>query len=215
MHTDVEDVAAAAAVADNGNGHTFEHNPIERIRKLIMAHDLATEKELKMYDLAQIWFNNILTPSWLKSKGIKTRSKSPERAKRLEKLLDTPARIYYQGVSPVGSDKPNIVVPRVWYYAQQGVKNFVTEIGVGPRGSSFAFACSLFGLNCISRWNCSIEDLNEYEAIICCFGENSKMKINSTKSMLGHLVGASGVVKAVATIKVTDKLYEWVDLSVL
>ncbi|GKD55625.1 tryptophan synthase [Tanacetum coccineum] len=137
------------------------------------------------------------------------------RAKRLEKLLDTPARIYYQGVSPVGSDKPNIVVPRVWYYAQQGVKNFVTEIGVGPRGSSFAFACSLFGLNCISRWNCSIEDLNEYEAIICCFGENSKMKINSTKSMLGHLVGASGVVKAVATIKVTDKLYEWVDLSVL
>ncbi|GJR85346.1 tryptophan synthase, partial [Tanacetum coccineum] len=134
---------------------------------------------------------------------------------RLEKLLDTPARIYYQGVSPVGSDKPNIVVPRVWYYAQQGVKNFVTEIGVGPRGSSFAFACSLFGLNCISRWNCSIEDLNEYEAIICCFGENSKMKINSTKSMLGHLVGASGVVKAVATIKVTDKLYEWVDLSVL
>ncbi|GJZ29825.1 tryptophan synthase beta chain 2, partial [Tanacetum coccineum] len=124
-----------------------------------------------------------------------------EPRKRLEKLLDTPARIYYQGVSPVGSDKPNIVVPRVWYYAQQGVKNFVTEIGVGPRG--------------ISRWNCSIEDLNEYEAIICCFGENSKMKINSTKSMLGHLVGASGVVKAVATIKVTDKLYEWVDLSVL
>ncbi|GJZ29215.1 retrotransposon protein, putative, ty1-copia subclass [Tanacetum coccineum] len=39
------------------------------------------------------------------------------RAKRLEKLLDTPARIYYkyEGVSPAGSHKPNTAVPQgVW-----------------------------------------------------------------------------------------------------
>ncbi|PWA80954.1 fatty acid biosynthesis 1 [Artemisia annua] len=44
-------------------------------------------------------------------------------------------------------------------------------------------------------------DLNEYEAIVRCFGENSELKINSTKSMIGHLLGASGAVEAVATVK--------------
>uniref|UniRef100_A0A6L2JUV6 beta-ketoacyl-[acyl-carrier-protein] synthase I n=1 Tax=Tanacetum cinerariifolium TaxID=118510 RepID=A0A6L2JUV6_TANCI len=57
----------------------------------------------------------------------------------------------------------------------------------------------------ISKWNCSIEDLNEYEVIIRCFGETSELKINSSKSMLGHLVGASGVVEAIATVKVKNK----------
>ncbi|KAI7744192.1 hypothetical protein M8C21_020810 [Ambrosia artemisiifolia] len=72
------------------------------------------------------------------------------RAKRLEKLLGTPARIYYkyEGVSPAGSHKPNTAVPQVWYNAQQGVKNIVTETGAGQWGSSLAFATSLFGLNC-------------------------------------------------------------------
>lgn len=72
------------------------------------------------------------------------------RAKRLEKLLDTPARIYYkyEGGSPAGSHKPNTAVPQVFYNAQQGIKNVVTETGAGQWGSSLAFACSLFGLDC-------------------------------------------------------------------
>ncbi|EEF30908.1 tryptophan synthase beta chain, putative [Ricinus communis] len=72
------------------------------------------------------------------------------RAKRLEKLLDTPAKIYYkyEGVSPAGSHKPNTAVPQVFYNAQQGIKNVVTETGAGQWGSSLAFACSLFGLGC-------------------------------------------------------------------
>lgn len=75
------------------------------------------------------------------------------RAKRLEKLLDTPARIYYkyEGVSPAGSHKPNTAVPQVYYNAQQGIKNVVTETGAGQWGSSLAFACSLFGLDCEVR----------------------------------------------------------------
>ena len=75
------------------------------------------------------------------------------RAKRLEKLLDTPARIYYkyEGGSPAGSHKPNTAVPQVWYNAQEGVKNVVTETGAGQWGSALAFACSLFGLNCEVR----------------------------------------------------------------
>ncbi|XP_062029057.1 uncharacterized protein LOC133745069 isoform X2 [Rosa rugosa] len=72
------------------------------------------------------------------------------RAKRLEKLLDTPARIYYkyEGVSPAGSHKPNTAVPQVYYNAQQGIKKVVTETGAGQWGCSLAFASSLFGLDC-------------------------------------------------------------------
>ncbi|KAJ6684484.1 TRYPTOPHAN SYNTHASE-RELATED [Salix viminalis] len=65
------------------------------------------------------------------------------RAKRLEKLLNTPARIYYkyEGVSPAGSHKPNTAVPQAFYNAQQGIKNVVTETGAGQWGCSLAFAC--------------------------------------------------------------------------
>ncbi|XP_042947105.1 3-oxoacyl-[acyl-carrier-protein] synthase II, chloroplastic-like [Carya illinoinensis] len=44
-------------------------------------------------------------------------------------------------------------------------------------------------------------DLNEYRALIHCFGKNPELKVNSTKSMTGHLLGASGPVEAVATVK--------------
>ncbi len=72
------------------------------------------------------------------------------RARRLEKLLDTPARIYYkyEGVSPAGSHKPNTAVPQVYYNAIEGVKKLTTETGAGQWGTALAFACSLFGIEC-------------------------------------------------------------------
>ncbi|CAA6670650.1 unnamed protein product [Spirodela intermedia] len=72
------------------------------------------------------------------------------RARRLEKLLDTPARIYYkyEGNSPAGSHKPNSAVPQAWYNAQEGIRRVVTETGAGQWGCSLAFASSLFGLDC-------------------------------------------------------------------
>ncbi|KAG8075224.1 hypothetical protein GUJ93_ZPchr0006g40613 [Zizania palustris] len=72
------------------------------------------------------------------------------RARRLEKLLGTPAKIYYkyEGTSPAGSHKPNTAVPQAWYNAAAGVKNVVTETGAGQWGSALSFASSLFGLNC-------------------------------------------------------------------
>jgi len=72
------------------------------------------------------------------------------RARRLERALDTPARIYYkyEGVSPAGSHKPNTSVPQAFYSAQEGVKKITTETGAGQWGSALAFACSLFGLEC-------------------------------------------------------------------
>lgn len=72
------------------------------------------------------------------------------RARRLEKALDTPARIYYkyEGVSPAGSHKPNTAVPQAYYNAKEGIKNLTTETGAGQWGSALAFACALFGINC-------------------------------------------------------------------
>ena len=72
------------------------------------------------------------------------------RARRLEKALHTPAKIYYkyEGVSPAGSHKPNTAVPQAYYNAQEGVKHIVTETGAGQWGSALAFACGLFGISC-------------------------------------------------------------------
>lgn len=71
------------------------------------------------------------------------------RARRLEKALGTPARIYYkyEGVSPAGSHKPNSAVPQAFYNKEAGTKRLVTETGAGQWGSSLAFAGSLFGLD--------------------------------------------------------------------
>ena len=71
------------------------------------------------------------------------------RAHRLEKVLGTPAKIYYkyEGVSPAGSHKPNTAVPQAWYNAQAGVRKLTTETGAGQWGSSLAFAGALFGLD--------------------------------------------------------------------
>src|SRR5438876_5710012 len=70
------------------------------------------------------------------------------RARRLEKALDTPARIYYkyEGVSPAGSHKPNTAVAQAYYNAEEGIKRLTTETGAGQWGSALAFAGSLFGL---------------------------------------------------------------------
>jgi tryptophan synthase beta chain len=72
------------------------------------------------------------------------------RAHGLERLIGGPARIYYkyEGVSPVGSHKPNTAVPQAFYNARAGVGKLTTETGAGQWGSALAFACALFGLEC-------------------------------------------------------------------
>ena len=72
------------------------------------------------------------------------------RARRLEKALDTPARIYYkyEGVSPAGSHKPNTAVAQAYYNKKEKVARLSTETGAGQWGSALAQACSFFGLQC-------------------------------------------------------------------
>ncbi|MCX5768363.1 MAG: TrpB-like pyridoxal phosphate-dependent enzyme [Gemmatimonadetes bacterium] len=71
------------------------------------------------------------------------------RAVRLEKMLDTPAHIYYkyEGVSPVGSHKPNTAVAQAFYNKEAGTKAMVTETGAGQWGSAMAMACNFFDID--------------------------------------------------------------------
>jgi tryptophan synthase beta chain len=72
------------------------------------------------------------------------------RAVRLEKALGTPAKIFYkyEGVSPVGSHKPNTAVAQAYYNKVEGVTKISTETGAGQWGSALAFACHFFDIAC-------------------------------------------------------------------
>jgi tryptophan synthase beta chain len=71
------------------------------------------------------------------------------RARRLEKMLDTPAHIYFknESVSPVGSHKPNTAIPQAFYNKAAGTKAITTETGAGQWGTSLAMACNFFGMD--------------------------------------------------------------------
>jgi tryptophan synthase beta chain len=72
------------------------------------------------------------------------------RARRWEKALDTPARIYYkyEGVSAAGSHKPNTAVAQAFYSKEAGISRLSTETGAGQWGSALAYACKLFDMEC-------------------------------------------------------------------
>lgn len=72
------------------------------------------------------------------------------RARRLEKALDTPAKIYYkyEGVSPAGSHKPNTAIAQAYYNKQEGIKRITTETGAGQWGSALSLACNFFDIEC-------------------------------------------------------------------
>ncbi|MDH4143717.1 MAG: TrpB-like pyridoxal phosphate-dependent enzyme [Acidimicrobiia bacterium] len=72
------------------------------------------------------------------------------RARRLEQVLDTPAKIFYkyEGVSPAGSHKPNTSVPQAYYNHQEGITKLTTETGAGQWGSALAFATAQYGIEC-------------------------------------------------------------------
>ena len=72
------------------------------------------------------------------------------RARRLEKVLDTPAHIYYkyEGVSPAGSHKPNTAVAQAYYNKKAGIHRLATETGAGQWGSALALACRMLEMEC-------------------------------------------------------------------
>ena len=95
------------------------------------------------------------------------------RARRLEKALGTPARIYYkyEGVSPSGSHKTNSAVAQVYMCKQAGVKRITTETGAGQWGSALSQACNAFGIQCkVYMVKCSFEQKPYRKAMMEIFG---------------------------------------------
>jgi tryptophan synthase beta chain len=70
------------------------------------------------------------------------------RAYALEKLLDTPAHIYFknESVSPIGSHKLNSALAQAYYCKKEGVTNITTETGAGQWGAALSYAAKVFGL---------------------------------------------------------------------
>jgi tryptophan synthase beta chain len=82
------------------------------------------------------------------------------RADRLEKRLQTPARIYFknEGLSPAGSHKGNTAVAQAYYNKKEGVKRLTTETGAGQWGSALSMGCNFFGLELqVFMVRCSFE----------------------------------------------------------
>ena len=71
------------------------------------------------------------------------------RARRLEQMLGTPAKIYYkyEGVSPAGSHKPNTAVAQAYYNQQSGINRLTTETGAGQWGCALSLAGQMFGMD--------------------------------------------------------------------
>jgi tryptophan synthase beta chain len=95
------------------------------------------------------------------------------RAHRLEQALDTPAKIFYkyEGVSPAGSHKPNTSVAQAWYNKVAGIKRLSTETGAGQWGSALAYACNVFGIECmVYMVKCSYFQKPHRRTIIQCWG---------------------------------------------
>ena len=71
------------------------------------------------------------------------------RATELEKVLDTPARIYYkyEGGNATGSHKLNSALAQAFYNKAEGMKRLTTETGAGQWGSALSMACQHFGLD--------------------------------------------------------------------
>jgi tryptophan synthase beta chain len=103
----------------------------------LIAQEVSAERYIDIPDVVQdiyrLWRPSPLYRAWL-----------------LEEALGTPAKIYYkyEGVSPVGSHKPNTAVPQAYYNSLNGVAKLTTETGAGQWGAALAFACAQFGIEC-------------------------------------------------------------------
>jgi tryptophan synthase beta chain len=121
------------------------------------------------------------------------------RARRLEQVLQTPARIYYkyEGVSPAGSHKPNTAVAQAFYNREAGIRKITTETGAGQWGSALAFAGALFGID-IQVFMVRVSyDQKPYRRVFMeTFGArcvaSPSMETNFGRSVLAHTPDSNG-----------------------
>ncbi len=95
------------------------------------------------------------------------------RAYCLEKLLDTPAKIYYkfEGNNTSGSHKLNSAIAQAYYAKRQGLKGLTTETGAGQWGTALSMACGYFGLDLtVYMVRCSYEQKPMRKTLMSTYG---------------------------------------------
>ncbi len=106
-------------------------------------------KEIIRQEMSQDRF--IPIPSEIRDALLASGRPSPLfRARRLEKYLKTPAKIYFkhEGLNPCGSHKPNTAIAQAYYNMKEGVEKLCTETGAGQWGTALSYATMLFGMKC-------------------------------------------------------------------
>ena len=113
------------------------------------------------------------------------------RAYCLEKLLDTPAHIYYkfEGNNTSGSHKLNSAIAQAYYAKEQGITNITTETGAGQWGTALSMACGYFGLDLtVYMVRCSAQQKPQRKTIMETYGakviESPSETTNVGKAML-------------------------------
>ncbi|MDR0958488.1 MAG: TrpB-like pyridoxal phosphate-dependent enzyme [Clostridiales bacterium] len=97
------------------------------------------------------------------------------RAYDLERVLETPAKIYYkfEGNNTSGSHKLNSAVAQAYYAKKEGITRLTTETGAGQWGTALAIACSYFGINLdVYMVKVSYNQKPDRKSIIETFGAN-------------------------------------------
>ncbi|MCP3888528.1 MAG: TrpB-like pyridoxal phosphate-dependent enzyme [Desulfobulbaceae bacterium] len=121
------------------------------------------------------------------------------RATNLEQALGTKAKIFFknEGVSPVGSHKPNSAVAQAYYNSREGVKRLTTETGAGQWGSALSFATSKFGIECkVYMVRVSFDQKPYRKSIMQTFGGNvvasPSTETNSGRAILEKMPDTPG-----------------------
>ena len=121
------------------------------------------------------------------------------RAYCLEKLLDTPAKIYYkfEGNNTSGSHKLNSAIAQAYYAKVQGLKGVTTETGAGQWGTALSMACSYFGLDCkVFMVKCSYDQKPFRREVMRTYGANVTPSPSTTtkigQAILAEHPGTSG-----------------------
>ncbi|MDO4533211.1 MAG: TrpB-like pyridoxal phosphate-dependent enzyme, partial [Coriobacteriia bacterium] len=148
------------------------------------------------------------------------------RAKFLEKLLDTPAKIYYkfEGNNTSGSHKLNSSIAQAYYAKEQGLKGVTTETGAGQWGTALSMACSYFDLDCIVYMvRCSYDQkpfrksvMNTYGAkIIASPSDTTAIGRKMLEQFEDHTGSLGTAISEAVEVAVTSEGYRYVLGSVL
>jgi tryptophan synthase beta chain len=142
---------------------------------------LATPDELQAIFPMELIMQEVSTDRWIdipeevRDMYRQWRPSPLYRARNLEKVLDTPARIYYkyEGTNATGSHKLNTSLPQAFYNKAAGIKRLATETGAGQWGSALSMASNHFGLECtVYMVNVSYQQKPYRRSFMQTFGAN-------------------------------------------